>query len=315
MSHEVETMAWIDEVPWHGLGVQLTGNESTDEIIKKAGLDWTVSTRKIYCYTLDETDVTSTDDWRMITRDSDNKILGPCGPKYIPTQNHELFKFISEFCSVGGMSIETAGSLNGGKNIWVLAALNEGFMLPGNDRVNGYLLVNNPHIYGKALSAFFTSIRVVCNNTLQMAFNGSAGGAMAKHLHLNSFDNLAHEAMKIKLIGQESLEIFRKHCELLQSIPVTPELLTDFYMKTFSITEEMIAEEKLPAMLPNIEQARLHAPGHQDTLWGAVNAVTYFVDHVRGEDLNNRIQRAWFGDGNTLKNKAFNVAIDLADAA
>ena len=118
MAHQVETMAYAGEVPWHGL---------------------------------------------VLVRDSDNKPLGPVGPKFIPTQNSEAFEFFDKFASAGKIKMETAGSLRQGRQIWGLAKMQEGFTVAGKDRVEGYMLVAVSHEWGRANEIRFTPIRVVCN--------------------------------------------------------------------------------------------------------------------------------------------------------
>lgn len=162
MAHNIETMAYAGEVPWHGLGVQVDGNLTPNEMLQQAGLDWTVSKRNIFTYNnavSDKADdLIMSDDYYMLVRDSDNNILGPCGPRFIPTQNQEAFTFFKKFTDAGNMNMHTAGSLRNGKQIWGLAEINDGFTLPGDDRIEGYLLVSVSHEWGKSNEIRFTQI-------------------------------------------------------------------------------------------------------------------------------------------------------------
>ena len=173
MAHAVETMAYAGEVPWHGLGVKVEDNLTPDEMLVAAGLDWTVSKRHLFTHSEpsveNSKEVIPVNDYYVLVRDSDNKTFGPCGPKFVPSQNADAFKFFEKFTSVGDMSMDTAGALKGGEQVWGLAKINDGFTLPGDDRVLGYLLVSVSHKWGKANEIRFTPIRVVCNNTLTYA--------------------------------------------------------------------------------------------------------------------------------------------------
>ena len=181
MAHEVETMAYAGQVPWHGLGKQVDGDMSPEQMLKAAQIDWTVSKRPAYtvdkpnCWNIvdptGEAGFLRCPDNYFLVRDSDNKILSPCGEGYVPFQNSEVMDFFKKFTEAGSMTMETAGSLKEGKDIWGLAKLKDEFALAGGDEVGGYLLLNNSHQVGKAMTVMFTPIRVVCNNTLTMALN------------------------------------------------------------------------------------------------------------------------------------------------
>ena len=191
MAHAVETMAYAGEVPWHGLGVKVEDNLTPDEMLVAAGLDWTVSKRHLFTHSEPSVDnskeVIPVNDYYVLVRDSDNKTFGPCGPKFVPSQNADAFKFFEKFTSVGDMSMDTAGALKGGEQVWGLAKINDGFTLPGDDRVLGYLLVSVSHKWGKANEIRFTPIRVVCNNTLTYALADKTRPSF-KMPHLTALD-------------------------------------------------------------------------------------------------------------------------------
>jgi len=117
MSHEVETMAYANETPWHGLGTPVADNLTPAQMLNAAGLNWQVKKKALV---VDELDHTLTSHYALV-RDTDNKILGVCGSDYTPTQNQDVFEFFDKFCKAGDMKMETAGSLHGGKIVWGLA--------------------------------------------------------------------------------------------------------------------------------------------------------------------------------------------------
>ena len=129
-----------------------------------AKLDWTVSKRP--SYTLDapewgeDVGLIQAENTFHIVRDSDNQVLSHCGRDYIPIQNEQVFEFFKRFTEAGAMTMETAGSLKGGKEIWGLAKISEDFELIGGDEIKGYLLINQPHIVGKSMTIKLTPIRL-----------------------------------------------------------------------------------------------------------------------------------------------------------
>ena len=136
MAHMVESMAYAGLTPWHGLGVNVEDNLTPLQMLVAAELDWTVSCRQMFTHTgteIDEgTEIIPVLSHSVLVRDSDDKPLGPVGPRFVPTQNRDAFEFFKRFTSVGDMSMETAGSLKGGKQVWGLAKIKDGFTLAGD---------------------------------------------------------------------------------------------------------------------------------------------------------------------------------------
>ena len=120
MAHKVETMAYAGQVPWHGLGKQVDSNMSPQEMLEAAQIDWTVSKRPAYtvdrpdCWNIvdptGEANFLRCPDNHFLVRDSDNKVLSPCGESYVPFQNSEVMNFFKKFTEAGSMTMETAGS-------------------------------------------------------------------------------------------------------------------------------------------------------------------------------------------------------------
>lgn len=167
MAHEIETMAYVGETPWHSLGVRLDNPPTTAEAMAAAGMNWEVATQPLY--TRSGVEVTH----RATYRVTDGRILGVVGPDYTPLQNADAFSFFDPFLAAGEATIETAGSLKGGRRVWVLAKLNRdpSVIVPG-DAIQKYVLLANSHDGTLAGRVGFTPIRVVCNNTLSAAVTG-----------------------------------------------------------------------------------------------------------------------------------------------
>ena len=343
MAHEVETMAFAGEVPWHGLGTKVSSDMTPNQMLVKAGLDWTVSKRPAYTVSkpnvwnivnpTGEAEFLRCEDNHFIVRDSDNKVLSACGENYIPFQNEEVLDFFKKFTEAGKMKMETAGSLKAGKDIWGLAKLEKGFKLGTNDEIEGYLLLNNSHQVGKAMTIMFTPIRVVCNNTLTMALNTTNSNRF-RIPHLQMFDeeiiNTAEEALGI---SGKQVEQFQEQSEFLVSKKTQHVHLENFIAELFqpSLLIER-AKSNSPESLPPLREefkrtaelvhdAVETSPGAQmasakGTWWGALNAVTYVVDHQKKAMAEgNALHSAWFGTGAATKRTALKKAIEYAKEA
>ena len=145
MAHEVETMAYAGQTPWHGLGVPVNNDLTPDQMMVKAGLDWEVEKVDAFVRVGNQEIRTGQ---QALVRSSDNKILTNVGENWNPVQNKDAFNFFTEFVMSGDMDMHTAGSLRGGQMVWALAKTNESFDVFGEDKVDSYLLFSNPHISG-----------------------------------------------------------------------------------------------------------------------------------------------------------------------
>ena len=342
MAHAVETMAYAGELPWHGLGVKVEDNLTPDEMLVAAGLDWTVSKRHLFTHSEpsveNSKEVIPVNDYYVLVRDSDNKTFGPCGPKFVPSQNADAFKFFEKFTSVGDMSMDTAGALKGGEQVWGLAKINDGFTLPGDDRVLGYLLVSVSHKWGKANEIRFTPIRVVCNNTLTYALADKTRPSF-KMPHLTALDAEVFKSAEEALgIAGDRMKDFKESAEFLSSKNYTsqnvvsyiselfqPELLEQQKniekmsdIKAIATRQSMVDEfKRIPAMVHQAleEQPGANLKSSKGTWWGAANAVTFIVDHKWGHDRDAALHNAWFGNRASLKQKAISKAVEYAKAA
>ena len=343
MAHQVETMAWANDEPWHGLGVEVPATLTPLEMQEAASLDWTVSKRP--SYTIDapewseDVGLIQADKTFHIVRDSDNQILSHCGKDYIPIQNEDVFKFFKRFTEAGHMTMETAGSLKNGGEIWGLAKISEDFELVGEDQIKGYLLINQPHIVGRSMIIKLTPIRVVCNNTLTFAL-GSAGASF-RIPHVKAFGDEAIRAAEeaLGLSGERMAEFKEaatfltkkkaKHSDFLEYVGEVyqPTMIADYRRD-----QELKAQGKLIGELPPLVEnfnkypnlaveALKHAPGaslksSRGTWWGALNAITYVEDHLHESEIpGNTLHSAWFGAAANRKSRALDLAVKYARAA
>ena len=316
MAHMVETMAYAGEVPWHGLGTNVPADLGPIQMMQKAGCDWTVSKQQMYV--LDGIPVTGK---KALIRDSDNSVLDIVGDDWNPVQNDEAFEFFHEYCMAGDMEMHTAGSLDNGRNVWVLAKVKESFSILGDDQVDSYLLFSNPHKYGKAIDVRFTPIRVVCNNTLTMSLNADSKNQV-KLNHRTVFD--ADNVKQTLGIAHDKFEKYKEVAEFLSSKRYTNESLVNYYNEVFPHTyagSKGKTVESFDDLTKNAKAAHgvLHTqPGAtkgEGSFWQAFNSVTYMTDHIMGRSAESRLNSAWFGQNQTRKVKALQKAVEFAEAA
>ena len=316
MAHMVETMAYAGEVPWHGLGTNVPADLGPIQMMQKAGCDWTVSKQQMYV--MDGIPVTGK---KALIRDSDNSVLDIVGDDWNPVQNDEAFEFFHEYCMAGDMEMHTAGSLDNGRNVWVLAKVKESFSILGDDQVDSYLLFSNPHKYGKAIDVRFTPIRVVCNNTLTMSLNADSKNQV-KLNHRTVFD--ADNVKQTLGIAHDKFEKYKEVAEFLSSKRYTNESLVNYYNEVFPHTyagSKGKTVESFDDLTKNAKAAHgvLHTqPGAtscEGSFWQAFNSVTYMTDHLMGRSAESRLNSAWFGQNQTRKVKALQKAVEFAEAA
>jgi phage/plasmid-like protein (TIGR03299 family) len=309
MSHEVETMAWAHEVPWHGLGNKVEGDITCDEMLVAAGLDWEV--KEAPCFiNVDGKQIAV--DRKALYRSSDQRIFTVTGMNWRPFQNRDAMNFFREWTQIGGCTLETAGSLRGGKIVWALARVAAGFSLQGRDHVKAYILLVSPHEVGKASTVRTTSIRVLCANTLAMA-----GGVQGKHAeyrqsHIFNFDTSAAKA-SVQLV-KEDIARMELDALALQQLKMsqfdTVRVLAEFFQPTLpngtkTSVEELINEPdarspKLQRVLWATEKAPGATPGNG---WGVLNGVTYWADHMAGNSKDSRLFNSWLGESGKAKDK------------
>jgi phage/plasmid-like protein (TIGR03299 family) len=317
MAHNVETMAYAGSVPWHGLGVQVSNDLTPLQMMQKSGVDWKVTkvpTIAIYDGEMIETGT------QALIRESDNSILAPSvGENWEPIQNDEAFNFFNEFCLAGDMEMHTAGSLQNGKIVWVLAKIKESFDVLGKDQVDNYMLFSNPHIYGKSANVRMTPVRVVCNNTLNMSMNmESVNEAVINHRRAFNPD-IVKESMGL---AHQKFEQYRDAANFLATKRYTQDNLITFLNTVFpaaNTKRKVVSEFKeLSTTAKKTFEVMDTQPGAElfpGTWWNALNAVTYMTDHQLGRTADTRMQSAWFGSNQTRKLKAVNTAIEFAEAA
>ena len=233
-------------------------------------------------------------------------------------QPAEILEFYRDLTEVGGFELETAGVLKEGRKLWALARTGQSGLLKGKDRIGGYLLLATACDGTLATTAQFTSVRVVCNNTLAIALGDGTGAV--KVPHRSQFDA---QAVKRQLgIAVSSWDAFMVRAKALAERKVTSPAAETFLRRlmTYPSTTQgngqaLAVNERAIRAIGELFAGRgkgAGLPSASGTAWGLLNAVTEYVDHhrrARSED--HRRDAAWFGQGSTLKQKAWDEALKL----
>jgi len=316
MSHEVETMAYAGEVPWHGLGERVPADLSPMQMMRKAGLDWSVEKHTAFVDVNGERISTGQE---ALIRTSDNTVLTNVGKNWEPVQNAEAFEFFAEYCAAGDMEMHTAGSLKNGQITWVLAKVNESFNVLQDDQVDSYLLFSNPHQYGKSLNVRFTPIRVVCNNTLTLSLDMKSNNEVRLN-HRSKFDP---SMVKTQLgIAHEKFEVYRDMARFLSKKRTNKNDIVQYFNDVFPVAnapkrgvnsyDDLSRTAKMAYDVLETQPGAQYAEG---SWWQALNAVTYTTDHLLGRSNDARMASAWFGANKTKKVNALNLAVEMAEVA
>lgn len=317
MAHELEMrkngtacLVYVGDVPWHGLGVRVSEHMTPAEIQEAAGLNWTVE-KYPACAVINGEVV---DIGRSaLARSSDGHILDIVSDDWNPVQNNEAFEFFNEFIAAGDMEMNTAGSLKGGQIVWALAKVKKSFELFKGDLIESYLLFSNFHRYGHSTDARFTPTRVVCNNTLSMAL-GSSVERMVKVSHRKVFD--PDNVKQMLGIAADRLEYYKETAQFLGSKKAKDEDIIDYFTRIFPVSGASSKEvSKKAAKAMELLHTQPGAEFAEGTWWQPVNAVTYMVDHLNGRTPDSRLTSAWYGQGKNLKNKAMELAVEMAEAS
>ena len=196
MAHELASpkdMAYVGSTPWHGLGNKLTPNQPIEIWQKSCGMDFQIKQTDVLFNAANGDgnllNLRSNPDATVLHRSDSYEPLSVVSKRYKVVQPKDVLEFYRDLVSAGGFQLETAGVLKGGKKLWALAKTGQETLLPGLDKVKAYLLLATSCDGSLATTAQFTSIRVVCNNTLQMAVGESKGAVKVPHSRV--FDPVA----------------------------------------------------------------------------------------------------------------------------
>ena len=273
MSAAVETMMYVREKPWHGLGVRVEEAATSADAIRLAGLDWIIDSRPVYD---EKGNVIS--GFKANTRSSDGSVMGIVSNRYRIVQNQDAFDFTDSLIGEG-ITYETAGSLHNGKKIWLLGRMPERYIL--GEKFEPYICFTNTHDGTGAVRACMTPVRVVCNNTLNMAL------AEAKRAwstpHLGNIQAKLQEARTTLQIAEEYLVKLDEEADRLANEKMSEGQMEQVITLMLPIPEKATERQKKTVMeardgivacmiRPDIAQ-------YIGTKYGFINAVSDYVGH------------------------------------
>lgn len=347
MAHQVETMAFVGQTPWHGLGNQLSQNQPIEIWAKQAGMDWRIESSNVSYMAKNERGqniLMPYEDQRVLYRSDTHEPLSVVSQRYQEVQPMEILNFYKDLTEQSGFELETAGVLKGGRKFWALARTGQSAALKSKDVSNGYILLATACDGTLATTAQFTSVRVVCNNTLAIALRGQNSSAgVVKVPHSTKFD-----ADKIKQQLGISVCAWDEHMYEMKQLSqrkVTQQEAAAYFDAVFNNTNLSIAEQDdsiiqfyrnvaTPKQIPSVKADNKTEPngramskvmtmfnGHgrgaelasaKDTAYGLLCSITEFVDHERRAiSTDHRMDSAWFGAGANLKQRGLEQALRM----
>lgn len=319
MPAAVESMAYFGELPWHRQGTRLNQAATAAQAISAAGLDWEVQKQPLF--TGPDRSVRMKD-WFAVCRtdrlaEPTGGQLGVVGPHFEPLQNRDAFSFLDPVVGAGGAVFHTAGALRGGRQVWMLAKLPGEIRVVGDDIAEKYLLLANGHDGSMAVRILFTPIRVVCQNTLNLALRSNKGLAIRHYPDVAARVRAASELMGIAGRAFDRAGIVMQR---MAAVSMLGDRLGQYLNCVIPLAGEGPALARSQAKhtrLTDLFHTGLgnDMPGVRGSLWAAYNAVTQWVDR---ESFTKRtrepLRSIWFGDGATIKQRAFLEAERLIGA-
>ncbi|RXS99061.1 DUF932 domain-containing protein [Acinetobacter junii] len=346
MAHQLEQMAYVGETPWHGLGNQLTPDQPIEVWAKQAGMDWRIESSDVSYMAQNEKGqsiIMPFEEQRVLYRSDTHAPLSVVSQRFQEVQPSSILEFYRDLTEQSGFELETAGVLKGGKKFWALAKTGQTAALKGKDVSNGYILLATACDGTLATTAQFTSIRVVCNNTLAIALKGQNSAGIVKVPHSTRFD-----AEKVKQQLGVSVRTWDEHMYEMKQLSqrkVTQQEAAAYFDAVFNNTNLSIAEQDesiiqfyRSAAMPNqINSSRsdsktepngramskvmtmFNGQGRgaelssaKDTAYGLLCAITEFCDHERrAMSIDHRLDSAWFGMGAAIKQRGVEQALRM----
>jgi len=312
MSANVETMFYTREKPWHRLGIHVCQALSSLEALEVSGLDWKVIQKPI----LTE-DGISVEGYKANVRDFDNKILGVVTDRYKVVQNSEAFAFTDGLLG-SGVRYETAGSLQEGRKIWMLAKLPNEYIMLG-DRISPYMVFSNAHDGSGAIRVAMTPIRVVCQNTLNLAL--STATRSWSTIHTGDIRNKLEDAKQTLFMAERYMDSLGKEFENLSKIKLSDSKVIEYINQLLPLDEDNtspIQERNINKLREDMKMRYFDAPDLSDVGrngYRFVNAVSDFATHSKPlrETINFRENLfAKTADGNALIDKAYEMVKAVA---
>ena len=334
MAHELTTredgtveMAYAGKTPWHGLGNHVENAMTAEEAIVAAGLDWEVNCEPVF-RSVGGTMIQVPGRQAIVRADTD-EVFNIFSETYQPVQNKDAFSFFDGVVGAGEAVYETAGSLRGGRRIWILAKLPGDLKIDNdeNDILEKYILLANSHDGTMTAQMKITPIRVVCNNTLEWADHQA--GKRVRYRHTTNILSRMNETRSVLGLTDAYFELFMRNVTKLAQTKFSEGDMRNVAKSAINLTESRATagrKAKVDAIVKLYHEGTGAKLATADGAgWGAINAVTEFLDHtmgVRGSKAANpdelacqgqRLDISWFGDGREVRQRAWNASLAIAN--
>ena len=306
MSANVETMFSVREKPWHGLGTIVMEAPTSADALGLAGLDWEVVQEPVY--TGNQEPIKG---YKANVRSSDRKVLGVVSDRYKVVQNTDAFSFTDELLGKG-VRYETAGSLQEGKKVWLLARLPKEYVIAG-ERISPYLVFSNTHDGSGSVKVAVTPVRVVCNNTLNLALNTAKRSFSM--IHAGNIHDKIQEAKDTLFMAERYMDSLSIEFEQLRRQKMTDAQVKEYIELLLPVEEEAtpIQSRNTVKLRRDMERRYYDAPDLQkvgNNAYRFINAVSDFATHsspLRKTANYNENLFARTIDGNPLIDKAYQL--------
>ena len=310
MSANVESMFYVRVAPWHGLGVCVEEALNSREALEKSGLNWMVEQRPII------TDGKLISGYKANIRQTDGKILGVVTDRYKVVQNHEAFAFTDTLLGEG-VKYETAGSLSDGKRIWILAKLPDKYIIEG-EQVDPYLVFSSSHDGSGAIKVCMTPIRVVCQNTLNIAL--SSAKRMWSTIHVGDLAGKMAEAHSTLLLAEKYMGKLGAEVSRLSKIKLSDRRVMEYIDLLLPMDEQPtethrknIARVREDMKIRYFDAPDLHHVGKN--AYRFLCAVSDFATHAKPLRETANYRENVFAktvDGHPLIDKAYDMVVSAA---
>jgi phage/plasmid-like protein (TIGR03299 family) len=305
-------MAFVGETPWHGLGQELSEDATIDTWKVEAGMNWQIESGPVMANAGDR--FITFDEKKLLFRGDTFAPLAVVGSKYNIVQPEQVLEFFRDLTEDLGMKLSTAGVLFGGKKFWALADTGMAGKVLGNDEIKGNLLLTSSCDGTSPTVAQFTSVRVVCNNTLSIALaDGAKSRVGVRHRSVFSPEDIK------KSLGlmHDSWDKFMASVKGLSEASVSDEAAREFYTKLLAANDDEIKEptrslERQVEAVMTLMKTGMGSEMSNGTVWGMVNGLTeYFDHHTKARTGDTKLWNSWYGKGADVKDKAFDQALAL----
>lgn len=306
MSANVETMFYVRENPWHGLGTKVNEAPGSREALIIAGLNWNVLQEPIYTETEE-----FIEGYKVNVRDSDRKVLGVVTDRYKVIQNQEAFAFTDALLGEG-VRYETAGSLQGGKRVWLLAHMPHEYIISG-ERISPYLVFTNTHDGSGAIKAALTPIRVVCQNTLNLAL--STAKRSWSMIHTGNIKGKLQEARNTLILAETYMDSLGREFEGLRKKKLTDKQVMEYIEILLPLEDNATPQQtkNVRRLQEDMKLRYFEAPDLKDVGKNAyrfINAVSDFATHAEPLRKTANYKENMFArtiEGNPLIDKAYQM--------